>query len=229
MKEARISEIFVSYQGEASYAGSRQLFVRFFGCNLKCSYCDTPQASYRTFSPGSLLGRVLEMGRYNELALTGGEPLLYAEFLKVFLGSYKGTSPGKVYLETNGILHAEFSEIKENIDVISMDIKLPSSSPGQREHYGEHADFIRACTGKKTVIKMVITSDTNIDDIKKAADLLGCADPLTEVFLQPVSVCNENIGPPDGEMLDYFKGYLTKNTDKHIAVTGQFHKLLGIR
>jgi organic radical activating enzyme len=169
------------------------------------------------------------MGEYNELALTGGEPLLYADFLKAFLGLYKKISPGEVYLETNGILHAELEDIKPNIDVVSMDIKLPSSSPGQRGYFTEHADFIRACAGKKTVIKMVITSDTKIDDIKKAADVIGRAEPATEIFLQPVSVCNEKTGPPDGEMLDYFKGYLSKNTDKNIAVTGQFHKLLGIR
>ena len=49
-KTALVAEIFSSLAGEASYVGYRQLFVRFVGCPLRCSYCDTitnPEASAR--------------------------------------------------------------------------------------------------------------------------------------------------------------------------------------
>ena len=71
--QARISEIFLSYQGEGPFTGSKQLFVRFYGCNMECSYCDTPLESYKSFSKESLLGKILDFGdNYNELVLTGG-------------------------------------------------------------------------------------------------------------------------------------------------------------
>ena len=90
MEEAKVSEIFLSYQGEGPFAGSRQLFLRFYGCNLECEYCDTTLESYKSFTKDSLLGKVMDFeDDYNELAVTGGEPLLYADFLSGFLPLYR--------------------------------------------------------------------------------------------------------------------------------------------
>ena len=48
MKSGYLSEVFVSFQGEGAHIGRRHLFVRLAGCNLRCSYCDTPDSLERT-------------------------------------------------------------------------------------------------------------------------------------------------------------------------------------
>ncbi len=48
--KAKISEIFSSIQGEGLYLGKRHIFVRFFGCNMRCAYCDTMPSIYEELS-----------------------------------------------------------------------------------------------------------------------------------------------------------------------------------
>ena len=88
---AKIAEIFDSIQGEGSYIGYRQLFIRFCGCNLLCDYCDTEFKNGDLYSVETLLN---EVKKYNleaihSVSLTGGEPLIHYEFLKEFLPELK--------------------------------------------------------------------------------------------------------------------------------------------
>ncbi|MFQ5689162.1 MAG: radical SAM protein [Gemmatimonadota bacterium] len=75
----RISEIFLSIQGESSYAGRPCLFVRTTGCHLRCTWCDTAYAFYggREMSVEEILREAERVGGSCRLVeLTGGEPLL---------------------------------------------------------------------------------------------------------------------------------------------------------
>jgi len=228
--EAKISEIFSSYQGEGPFTGSRQLFVRFYGCNLNCVYCDTDIKSYKTFSTEALLSKILDFeDDYNELAVTGGEPLLHADFLFAFLTLFKKHKTSKVYLETNGTLPDNFQKIKDLVDIVVMDLKLPSSCGSSKEFWEEHKKFIEVSSGKEVVVKAVVTDATTIDDIKKMSDIL--ADSLNEgtVILQPVTPIDGIVQDADPEMLSYFKEYIKQATGREIGVIGQIHKKLGIR
>jgi len=230
MQKAKVSEIFLSYQGEGLYLGSRQLFIRFFNCNLDCVYCDTRMKSYRSFSKETLLSKVMDFeDDYNELVLTGGEPLLYHGFLKDFIPMYRKVRVMPVYLETNGVLFNELDDIVEFVDVIAMDFKFPSSSPGQPELWIEHEEFLARTRGREVIVKAVITDTTSIDDIKKFGRILAESDREVSVVLQPVTIINDMVKSPDKEMVDIFKAYLVKETSKNVAVLGQFHKVLGIR
>ncbi|MFH1798529.1 MAG: 7-carboxy-7-deazaguanine synthase QueE [Candidatus Omnitrophota bacterium] len=227
---AKISELFLSYQGEGPFTGSRQLFVRFYGCNLNCVYCDTFLSSYKSFSKDNLLGKILDFGDdYNELSLTGGEPLLYADFLKEFLPLFKKHRSNAVYLETNGVLSEELKKIFDYVDIVAMDIKLPSSTGKTEDLWKEHTDFIKYASDRELIIKAVITDSTTIDDIKTMSGILKGIDKEYTVVLQPVTPVNDLVKAPDEEMLSYFKGYVVQTTGKNAAILGQTHKCLGIR
>ena len=78
----RVAEIFTSIQGESTYAGLPCHFIRLAGCNLRCSYCDTPYA--QSFSAGNdtdieFIVKSAEESGLKLVEITGGEPLAQAE------------------------------------------------------------------------------------------------------------------------------------------------------
>ena len=86
----KVKEIFSSIQGEGPVVGYKQLFIRFCNCNLKCNYCDTEfdKTNSEEFSPQELYKKITSeynLKTFHSISLTGGEPLLSAEFLKEFL------------------------------------------------------------------------------------------------------------------------------------------------
>src|SRR5438093_13591118 len=101
MQAGNVSQLFVSFQGEGLHAGRRQLFVRFGGCPLRCRYCDTPESlvpvpSCRVIGMDgvqtivnplpvqtldSLVRRLAAASPpLHAIAVTGGEPLMQADF-----------------------------------------------------------------------------------------------------------------------------------------------------
>ena len=72
-----VNEIFCSVQGESTYAGRPCVFVRLTGCDLRCSWCDTPYAFHEgdALAVDEVLSRVLAHG-CPLVEITGGEPLL---------------------------------------------------------------------------------------------------------------------------------------------------------
>lgn len=71
----RVNEIFYSLQGEGFHTGTPAVFLRFSGCNLACSFCDTDFAAYREMTADDILD---EISRFpaRHLVVTGGEPSL---------------------------------------------------------------------------------------------------------------------------------------------------------
>lgn len=96
----RINEIFYSLQGEGRYAGTPAVFVRFAGCNLRCSFCDTEFESYTEMTEEEIVAEVM---RYPALhvILTGGEPTL--QVTSSLLNKLNGEECRRlVHIETNG-------------------------------------------------------------------------------------------------------------------------------
>ncbi len=119
----KVCEIFVSIQGESTYAGLPCVFVRMTGCNLRCVYCDTTYAYEKgiEMSEDEIIERVKNYG-INLVEITGGEPLLQRDVLSLMERLLDNGFT--VLLETNG------SESIQNVDkrvVIIMDIKTPKS------------------------------------------------------------------------------------------------------
>lgn len=227
MKEAKISEIFTSLQGEGIYMGVMQLFVRFYGCGLSCDFCDTKLSSYRTFTRDSLMSKILEQKKtYHSISLTGGEPLLYADFIKDFLHEYKKFYNKTIYLETNGTLHEELSQVIDYIDIVAMDFKLPTSTKG-KEYWSEHEKFLKIARSKETFIKAVVTSETSCDDITHMGKIVEKVDRNIPIVLQPVSASGDS-AEPAAQDLESFRDIL-KVLVKRVEVIPQVHKLIGVR
>ena len=187
---AKILEIFQSIQGEGKFAGVRQVFVRFFECNMHCVWCDTPHSigdskkEYTQYSLAELSGVVAGMARHcHSVSLTGGEPLLQKDFIAEFIPFLKKMNL-PVYLETNGIFHQELKEIIDGVDIVAMDFKLPSSTQC-RPYWDEHERFLTVARQKDVFVKAVITSATREEDLRRTVEIIKKVHPETLLILQP--------------------------------------------
>src|SRR5450631_3348586 len=75
----KISEIFYSVQGEGMLVGTPSTFVRISGCNLRCTWCDTPYASWQPEGDELSLDRILDGLTGTHVVVTGGEPMLFPD------------------------------------------------------------------------------------------------------------------------------------------------------
>lgn len=201
-------EIFSSIQGEGLLVGLRQIFLRFFGCNLACEYCDTPsktppEACMVEGTPGrrdfvSLenpvsLERVRDViarwqhgwpGIHHSISLTGGEPLLQQEVLTEWLPELHDILP--IYLETNGVLPSALSSVISHIDHIAMDVKLPSAS-GRSDLWERHRKFLEVAAEKDVFVKAVINGHTEDWEIIRTCEIIQSVDKRIPLVLQPVT------------------------------------------
>ncbi len=159
---APVLEVFASFQGEGRFVGEAQVFVRLWGCPLRCRWCDTPGSWRLPAEPrarvavSSLEGHAaqrredgwatpfqaatwvaaVEPGLPRTVSITGGEPLLWPGFVRE-LGTYLGAR--RVHLETAGAHPEALSEVLDAVDHVSLDLKLPEDLdapeplPGARE------------------------------------------------------------------------------------------------
>ena len=230
--KADIVDIFSSMQGEGIFLGAKQIFVRFKRCNLCCAFCDEPRnAEPKQYSPLELMTemRFLETskGPHHSVSLTGGEPLLYSEFLKIFLRMLK-KEKFKTYLETNGTLPDELSRVIDFIDVVAMDFKLPSST-GQAAFWDEHFEFLKISTKKKVFVKAVITPNTTREDIDKTIDLIKRLKANIPLVFQPATPLKAQDKGVDKEALLGFVEMGLKNNLDNVRVIPQVHKILKIK
>lgn len=192
MKEATapVAEIFVSVQGEGLYCGQRQIFFRFFGCNLHCSYCDEPAAvdgKHEFLTVAQAVKTILCLSaekNAKNISFTGGEPLLYWAFIKKLAPQLKKHGI-KIHLETNGTLPDELSKLKRIADVVAMDIKLPSSG-NHKSFWSKHLEFLKVLP-KKIFVKTVITRETEMKDFKHAVKIISAVNTEIPFFIQPAT------------------------------------------
>jgi len=224
--KAKVNDIFVSIQGEGKYISEPQCFIRFYGCNLKCGFCDTKISDFKEYGCEELLNEVKQVisdKGISTISITGGEPLLERDFLLDFLPILKGEG-FKVYLETNGVLYNELFDVIDNIDVIAMDIKLPSST-GQKGFWREHKEFLKVAKDKDVFVKIVVCMDTTLADLKKAMNLVSGINPAMTFVLQPNS---QQLGAGLAAKLHEFKQYCKKRLSDVRSIP-QLHKAIGVK
>lgn len=251
---ANIFSIFASIQGEGLYIGKPQLFIRFTGCNIRCDYCDTqdavlPQAFARieevpftgnmklTSNPLSVdviaaLIRHLNslFNGFHAIALTGGEPLLQSGFLKNLLPLLKQIGL-PLLLETNGTLPKQLSGVIDLVDIVSMDIKTPSSVQKERIDWNKTNDFLKIASKRNCYVKIVVNSSTMDDEFAAACSIVAQANPQPVVIIQPAfnktnhSNNLKNEAPPLKRLLEVYQILQCQIND--IRIIPQIHKLMG--
>src|SRR5262249_28595000 len=175
-----VSQLFVSFQGEGLQVGRRHLFVRFGGCPLRCRYCDQPESlspvpRCTITTAGGVCTRpnpldvealdrevahvVAGAPPLHAIAVTGGEPLAQAEFIPRWLTERTVRLP--VLLETAGVLPDRLTRLLPLVDIVSLDVKCPSTT-GERARWDEHrACFAAAAaSGRDVYGKMPVDEDT---------------------------------------------------------------------
>jgi 7-carboxy-7-deazaguanine synthase len=202
-KTVNIVEVFSSIQGEGQCVGYRQVFLRLAGCNLKCAFCDTSlsrnlvthgqietTAGKRDFKVLSNPISIVELSKHvnnllvlphHSVSLTGGEPLCQAEQIAELAPLING----RLYLETNGTLPVELALVLPYIDIISMDIKLPSSA-GQ-ELWQQHEEFLRLANTRTVFVKIVVTDNTSVAEFQQAVELIAAVNREIPLIIQPVT------------------------------------------
>lgn len=178
-----VTETFVSINGEGTHAGELAAFVRFRGCNLNCSYCDTRwsctlDAPVKWMSAEDILTWILSTGISN-ITLTGGEPLLQENLYKL-LQRFSSHAELSVEIETNGSM-----DIRPFIDLprrptFTLDYKLPSSG---MEAFMKCSNY--AYLQPKDTVKFVSSS---IDDLNRMLEIIDCwhLTNRCHVYISPV-------------------------------------------
>ncbi|MDD5594736.1 MAG: 7-carboxy-7-deazaguanine synthase QueE [Candidatus Omnitrophica bacterium] len=222
--KGKIAEIFDSIQGEGIYLGEKQLFIRFFGCSLNCKYCDTKLNYYKEYTPEELFKELKSFkDSYHSIVFTGGEPLEQKDFLKETL-KLSHARGSKNYLETNGTLYNELQEVIDLVDIVAMDLKLPSST-GQSQLWEEHRKFLEIAVKREVFLKCVVCLSTTEDDIRQAASLINESNKGPILVLQPNSF---ESGPAMEEKLQHFKNILSEEKIA-VCIIPQMHKIIGVK
>jgi 7-carboxy-7-deazaguanine synthase len=222
--KGRIAEVFDSVQGEGIYLGEKQIFVRFFGCNLSCKFCDTKLNRFTEYEPEELLEELkLYQDEYHSISFTGGEPLLQKDFLKEIL-RLSAKSGYRNYLETNGTLWSELEEVIEYLHFVAMDLKFPSSTQ-MGNVWGFHRKFLGVASKKEVFLKAIICDSTKEQDLMEALSLIKDLNKSAILVLQPNS--QENLLQMKIKLERFREICLGENVTA--CIIPQMHKIVGIK
>lgn len=205
----KINEIFYSISGESIQSGFPAIFIRTYGCPLRCSYCDTSY-SYEgsDYTEMSVMEIVKEVEQYTcrRIILTGGEPLIQPDvhdlILQLLINGYT------IEIETSGCV--DITPYRNLYDVIvTMDWKGPSSKMHDKMVY-ENLHKLRDCD----VLKFVVGS---IEDLEEMKTILHSAKPSCHIFVSPV------LG---SIQLQDIVNYILENNIQNVRFQLQIHKYI---
>lgn len=202
----KISEIFLSINGEGKFAGAPTIFVRVHGCNLRCSYCDSMYAVEGTDYTDMTVDDILEEVKLlscNRVTLTGGEPLLQKDAIDLI--NVLIFNRYEVEIETNGAVDI-LNYVGSNT-TITMDWKCPSSGMVDRMNQRNLA-MLRS----SDVLKFVVGSLEDLHEMKRVSK-----QTQAQIFVSPVF---GNIEPKD------IVQYVLDNELYNVRVQLQLHKYI---
>lgn len=176
----QVIEKFVSINGEGLKQGELALFIRFKGCNLRCSFCDTLYSFENPIYTEESISDILDFCKsknIKNITLTGGEPLLQKDIYELMVELSKNNF--NIEVETNGAI-----DIKKFINIpnvaFTLDYKLPTSFM-EKHMLTENYKYIT----KKDSVKFVCGT---IDDLNKMKEVIFKYDLInkTNCIISPV-------------------------------------------
>lgn len=233
---ATISEIFSSIQGEGIHVGERHLFVRFKECNLECVYCDEKGKTPDTMTVPKVLQTLRKMenesGPHQFVSLTGGEPLVYQDFLRSLVPQLKREGY-RIYLDTNGTLPRPLEILLPYLDVIAMDMK-PRSVTRAGSCLIEHDKFLKAATGHdvcrpEVFVKMTVSETIELDEFRQLCEVIRRRNPKIPLVLQPADGETVHVTQEDLAHLLMELQHVALNILKDVRIIARIHKILNLR
>lgn len=173
-----VNEIFSSIEGEGIRTGYPVTFIRLFGCNIDCPYCDTTYAckgnDFVKMSVDEIVDKVNELG-YKRVTLTGGEPLIHRDVNTLIMTlRYLGY---EINIETNGTVYVGSYTDFDNI-ILTVDYKTLSSKMNDKMDLA-NLKVLR----QQDVLKFVVGS---IEDLKDMKRVLKKYKPHCHIFVSPI-------------------------------------------
>ena len=255
--DLNLVEIFASAQGEGPYVGSSTIFVRLGECDLRCSWCDSPETWLQAKrwrlerSPGShdfvegknpaTLDDVasaferLRAQEYRFVSVTGGEPLLQAEAVGAIADLVRDITP-RLLLETHGLAVDGMKLVRDRVDVVSMDWKLgkdvrwadaDANAAPESSFHERHEQFL--ATARETCevyVKVVVTVETQADELEEVAERIRNIDAEVPLILQPVTPMGRvRQSPGADQMLPLMRACEAVIAD--VRVIPQTHRVYG--
>lgn len=185
----KIAEIFYSIQGEGSLVGVPSVFVRTSGCNLRCTWCDTPYTSWQPEGEDATIEGIMTAVanfRASHAVVTGGEPMIAPQILE--LTAALRNAGMHITIETAGTVYAPVA-----CDLMSISPKLENSIPFERENgrWAAQHERLRFQPGilQRLIreydyqLKFVMTTPEDLAEISKMCETLD-AD-RSKVILMP--------------------------------------------
>ena len=207
----KISELFHSIQGEGKLAGVPSTFVRASGCNLRCTWCDTPYASWHPdggeMAVAEIVSRAADFGS-RHVVVTGGEPLIMPDVVE--LCAALQAAGHHVTVETAATVYAAAP-----MDLASLSPKLSNSTPHDRDGGRFAAAHERHRLNVTTIQRLIDESPdfqlkfvvSNPGDLAEVDDLLGQLNRWqpSDVLLMPEGIDAAVLGARAGWVVELCK------------------------
>lgn len=213
-----VDDIFESVQGESLDSGLPCLFIRLWGCNIGCAYCDTPQsAEHKTrTSVGKLMDKI-HKSHLKRVCITGGEPLLQPEVYPLI---YELVSEDyKVSIETSGCIPIEPDNYRRSFRYI-MDVKCPSSGVSDKNVLTN-----LGVLSVKDEVKFVIGDRK---DYEYAHRIIRTYPTCAKILFSPLVVQDGNGEWKCAVSRDLVK-WIMEDKLTNVRVQIQMHKYLGVK
>lgn len=190
-----ISEVYESFQGEGPFAETPSLFVRTSGCNLRCSFCDTPFTSWNPEGEQRSLdelGAIVRQSSAQHVVITGGEPMLAPQLTE--LTEICRDAGRVITIETAGTVDRSVE-----CDLMSVSPKMSNSTPEEDPWAARHEEtrfqpaVIRSLFERyEAILKFVIDGDDDVDEVLEYLEQFP-EIPRNQVWLMPQATTKEEL------------------------------------
>jgi organic radical activating enzyme len=147
-----------------------------------------------------------------------------ASFLREWLE--RARFPAPILLETNGMLPKALAGVIDLVDIVSMDIKLPSNTH-ESQFWEQHRDFARGAGSKKLYTKILVDGETDPTEFARAVALIAEVDADIPLFIQPIADSQGVVQASEACLIEFHA--MARRSLRQVRMVPQIHRWLGFR